>query len=204
MDIKTNCPEVHEVIVVNNGSIDPHVGDGLSYWRTLNILPLRVFNLATNRGFSGGMNFGLQKSTGDIVTALSNDVRLNSTRFLAEIDAELETNPDSLVGPSLYEYDTGWNMFGSVLVSYIEGWCISATKSTWVKLGGFDEIYNPSDFEDVDLSMTMCNLGGSLRKLKSGLAQHLGGKTFGYSDERSARTRKHKSIFAKKWGLNEN
>src|SRR5512145_1260355 len=80
MDIKEKCLP-YEVIVVDNASEDPHVQQGLEFWLGLRVLPLKVVYLKHNRGFIGGMNYGISKATGDVVVVLSNDVRITGTSF---------------------------------------------------------------------------------------------------------------------------
>lgn len=201
MDIKSNCIGVHEVVVINNGSEDPAVATGLEFWKSLNVLPLTIYTISKNKGFIYGINYGITKATtGDVVTAISNDVRIVSKSYLSEIDKALEENPKRLIGPTLYTQSTGWNVFQTMTVPYVEGYCVTATREFWNK-HKFDDLYYPADFEDVDLSMQAVHDGYELYQLKANIVQHLGGKTYGYSDERAARTTRNKAAFAKKWGL---
>lgn len=210
MDIKQNCKDVHEVIVVDNGSEDSNVRQGLEFWLGLKVLPLKVCELAKNRGFIGGMNYGLKKATGDVVALVSNDVRIFSPNLLTVIEEEFTKDPLILLGSTLYVHDTGWNTFPnpndyeeSIIYPYVEGYFVVATKGFWKLTGGFDERYAPSDFEDVDLStQAVVKLGCSLRKIPDGMVEHLAGRTYGYTDERRNRTTINRKKFADKWGLN--
>lgn len=200
MDICKNCRDVHQVVVVNNGSTDGSVASGLRFWESLDVLPLNIETLEENQGFIGGMNYGISKSTGDIIVLISNDVRILSKRFVPEIVQCLEENPKRLAGTSLYIFDTGWNKFGGIVVPYIEGYCMAATKEFWGSVK-FDDRYSPSDFEDVDVSHQAVMLGYELYELSRHLVSHIGGKTFGYNSERVKRTIENKKKFALKWGM---
>lgn len=201
MDIKRNCKDVYEVLVIDNGSNDPVVSNGLQFWINLKVLPIRIITLHTNRGFIGGMNLGLKKAAGDVILLLSNDIRVESSDLLEEISMEIDRNKKILIGGDVYTHDTGWNSFNGKVFPYAEGYCLAATKKTWDDLDGFDVRYSPSDFEDVDLSTRALSMGYRLIRLRPGIVKHLGGKTYGYTDERRERTERNKSIFAKKWGL---
>lgn len=204
MDIKRNCANVHQVIVVDNASEDPAIRTGLDYWISLEVLPIEVHTLGKNRGFVGGMNYAKSvfSSSSDVGILLSNDVRVVSSNFLPEVGRVFSENENRLAGPTLYTQNTGWNMFGDVTVPYVEGYCLCASKKFW-DTHEFDPIYSPSDFEDVDLSTQAVRDGYELYQLRSGMVQHLGGRTFGYNEVRVARTKKNKKQFADKWSLHE-
>jgi len=202
MDIQAHCQGVHEVVIVDNGSEDYSVMSGIFLWRSLHVLPIEFNSFASNRGFSYGANAGVEMATGDVVILLSNDTRINSDNFLKEIETRFTSDPNILLGQSLYEHDTGWNIFGSQLIPYVEGYCVIATKEFWSNCK-FDEIYSPSDYEDVDLSMQARVAGYTLQQLPAGIISHLGGRTLGYTQERLERTKRNRSIFAKKWSLKE-
>lgn len=198
-DVKQHCSQVHEVIVVDNASEDPSVARGLEFWLGMQILPLKVVNLRHNRGFIGGMNYGLSKATGDIVVLLSNDVRITGNTFWGDLVGVFREDKKSLVGGIVYQHDTGWNTFKNQIFPYVEGWFLAATKEFWGQVGGFDEQFAPSDFEDIDLSTQALQMGYSLRTIDG--IKHLGAKTYGYNSERLARTIQNKSLFATKWGV---
>lgn len=201
MDIKQHCKGVHEVLVIDNASEDDHVVEGLNFWLGLKVLPLRVISLKHNRGFIGGMNYGIKKAVGDVVLVFSNDVRIQSPEFLEEVSLQFETDKKILLGSSLYTHDTGWNKFGIKIFPYMEGYFLGATKKAWQEWDGFDERYSPSDYEDVDLSTRAIKEGYKLVKLPDGMIKHLGGRTYGYNDERLARTKANRILFAHKWGV---
>lgn len=201
MDIKRHTPHVHQVIVVDNGSEDAAVQQGLGFWKSLKVLPLEVYTIKHNVGFIGGMNRGISLSTGDITILLSNDVRILSKHFIPVVLDEFMTNSYILLGGELYTHDTGWNKFADdIVIPYVEGWCLIADRDFFV-LNQFDDRYGSSDFEDIDLSMQAVDDGYTLRKLPAGLVQHKGGATYGYNPERLARTNRNRKLFSDKWGL---
>jgi len=201
MDIKQHCKEVYEVIVVDNASEDPNVQAGLLFWHSLGVIPLRLTSLHKNRGFVGGMNYGLKMATGDIVILLSNDVRIHTDDLIDQVVFEIKRNEKVLIGANVYTHDTGWNCFNDTVYPYAEGWFLAATKNAWEEWDGFDERYAPSDFEDVHLSTRAIKEGYRLIRLRPGIVEHLGARTYGYNPERLARTKLNREKFARYWGI---
>lgn len=204
MDIKQHCQGVDEVLVVNNGSDDLDVYDGLKFWKKLKIFPIKVLHIQENCGFVRGANRGLKSASGDLIILFSNDVRIVNRHFMDDVRSFAALEIRSLFGGKLYTTDTGWNRFGDVIVPYIEGWCVGAFRQDWKTLQYFDDRYGLSDFEDVDLSMMAVRLGFELMELNLGRSLvHLGARTFGYNPEREERTKHNRRLFARKWGLKE-
>ena len=202
MDLKQHCQDAYEVIVVDNASEDPNVKNGLEFWVGMGLTPpLWVFTLPKNRGFVGGMNYGLKQAKGDIIVLLSNDVRIWKDDLIEQVKSEIALNPMILIGANVYTHDTGWNFFNDTVYPYAEGWCLAATKEAWDDWGGFDERYAPSDYEDCDLSTRAIKEGYRLIKLRPGIVEHLGAKTYGYNPERLARTNHNREQFMRKWGI---
>lgn len=68
----------------------------------------------------------------------------------------LEALGDVVAGPHLAS-NMGWR--------YLEGWCVCISADVWDALGGWDERYIMSSWEDVDLSLSARALGYSLAHL---------------------------------------
>lgn len=198
-DIRQTCgSSVHEVVLFDNGSTDKDIPSAVMFWK--NIYPQIVFHrIEENVGFLLGANQAIKSATGDIVVLLSNDVRIYNQDFMHDVYTIFSENEKPIVGGVLYSGDTGWNKFGDTIFPYIEGWMIAAKKEAWEELGYFDERYAPSDFEDVDFSTKALKAGYSLFTVSPGSVKHLGGKTYGYNQERESRTKKNRETFAKTW-----
>ena len=50
-DLYKNCSLIEEVIVVDNGSTEKEVKDGLAWWATNHMLPIETITLKENVGF---------------------------------------------------------------------------------------------------------------------------------------------------------
>jgi GT2 family glycosyltransferase len=140
----------------------------------------------------------MKRATGGIICTLSTDVRVEEN--LSHIFKDLlKVNPKRLIGGIKYDHDTGWNTFEGKTFPYIEGWLLATGKEQWEELAYFDERYGISDFEDVHLSTLAASKGYELYAINSPKIRHLGAQTYGYTEERKARTEKNREIFRSIW-----
>lgn len=187
-----------EIVVIDNGSKDKTpqlLADWGGRWGDR----LRIITNETNRGFGPANNQGAELAAGEILIFISNDVMINGD-YISPIISSLEIHPRNLVGPSRLDHDTGWNMFGKELIPYLAGWCVAMTKETFTDLGGWDERYVPSDYEDVDLSYTAIHQGRGLIHLLLPLV-HISGVSATQLPDRREMTRKNQERFKEKWNL---
>lgn len=199
-DLYKSRNKVKEIIVVNDGSTDDEVTTGLSWWKKNIEYPVKVLNLEENQGFTGAVNRGVAVSSGDVVIILSNDVRVYADIATLVLEKLIE-NEQRIVGAELLSHDTGWNTFNGVIYPYIYGYLMACTREAWDEVGGMDEIYAPSDFEDVDFSTTALSLGMDLSVIAPQSVHHSGGGSYGYTEERRARTVRNQEKFKKKWSI---
>lgn len=198
-DLYSKCRfRLSEVLLVNDGSTEKDVYEGISWWKKKKLLPIRGMDMEENVGFLRASNAGIRKASGDAVVLLSTDVKIHND-FLPQVVAVLEANPKTLVGARLLDWDTGWNTFDGKTFPYLEGWILAATKSAWKELGGFDDRFAPNDYEDIDLSTQAAVLGYALVSLDAEKVSHMGGQSIGYSVERQTLTEANREKFRKKW-----
>lgn len=202
-DIYKNLPQDVEVVVVDDNSPKPDVISGLEWWqKSMMSGRLKIYSNEENLGFLRSSNFGVKKSTKNIVVLMNNDVRINDRNFCEKIISVIDSgsNP-TLAGVDVYTHDTGWNKFGDKVFSYVGGWLLGFRKLDWEKFGGFDERYIPYDFEDVDISTTYLHNGGQLVSVNLDVV-HLGGQSYKYSPEREKQTKINQKKFEDKWVKN--
>jgi GT2 family glycosyltransferase len=197
-DIYHKCSDVHEVVVVNDNCNNQDVMDGLEWWKSNGMLPIKVIKLEENVMFLKASNIAIKACTGDVIITISNDVRIHRD-IVNPILALLESNDKSLMGGRLLDWDTGWNTFNGKIFPYLEGWLLATTKENWEELGYFDERYAPSDMEDVDIATTAKSKGYMLASLVSDITTHLGAQSIGYNPEREKITIANKEKFRQKW-----
>ena len=186
-----------EFVIIDNGSIDntPRL---LKSWQEMMGKHLHVIVNEENRGFGPANNQGAELAKGDIFVFLSNDVIIGGD-YLTSIQETI--TPNALIGPQIMDWDTGWNRFGDTLVSYVAGWCVCATRETWLELGGFDERYIPCDYEDMDVSLQAVKNGYELRRIDLPLAHLFGQSAQNLNGGREAVTLKNQELFKQKWGF---
>lgn len=199
-------PPEAELVWVDNGSYEEDALANMGWWQKA--LPkkfnLKFYKFKENKGFGVGNNKGAELATGDVLLFLSNDVIMHK-KFYAPIKDLVSENPKTMFSGNLVDWDGGWNKFNDadgreIVVPYCEGWSIAVSKEAWEDIGGFDPMYFPSDFEDVDLSLTAIEKGYSLGKIPAGYFTHMGGMTANkYLPDRMALTTKNKEKFLKKW-----
>lgn len=201
-DLYKNCSLIEEVIVVDNGSTEKEVKDGLAWWATTHMLPIETITLKENVGFLRAANIGLKAAVEDVVVLISNDVRVTGDLSLmakALPEVQNRNNGKILLGGVVYHESTGWNNFNGKVFSYVEGWLLVAENTSWQELGYFDERFAPNDFEDVDLSTTAISMGYSLSQFNPPIANHIGAQTIGYGTEREKLTTTNQKKFEEKW-----
>jgi len=126
-----------EIIFIDNGSQEEGKKALEEFCQKYGI---KLIRNEQNLGFSAANNQGLKEATGEYVLHLNNDLLvkhlpLNYICYLAE-------NGISGPGPAKNELN----------ISYVEGWGLCARKSILEKLGGWNEIYGPGYWDDVDLN----------------------------------------------------
>lgn len=207
-ELYKHCREnIEEVIVVDDRSTDDATEGGLRWWKDFGKKhDFKVTSISTpdNLNFLRASNFGIfnvcmRIGEDDIIILLSNDVEIRAN-FIRQVTEIISHAPDSLVGGVLYTHNTGWNKFGERIFPYIEGWLLALSRSGWSAAGwGFDERFSPSDYEDVDLSTALLEIGYDLVPLNNPGLHHIGGQTIQYGTERLARTNENKKKFEAKW-----
>jgi GT2 family glycosyltransferase len=170
----------YEIIVVDNGSnIDQveHLLVQPSYFA--------LVRLNRNVGFGEANNIGVERANGEYIVFLNNDVRVSSgwlSRLLEVFDHHSHVGA---VGPKLLFPDGSLQEAGGYILpdgrtvrlgrnekvlpaSYVDGIqvtdycsaaCLLVKKGDFIGLGGFDPIFEPAYFEDVDLAVRLRSVG---------------------------------------------
>ena len=164
-----------EIILVNDCSTDEDIEAKAYWWKSQSRHRVKVIRTPKNLGFGGAHNHGARHgvATGEILVFLSNDVRVSGD---FTVDLLKVINNKVLVGGKVLAYDTGWNLLPinekPRLFPYCMGWFVAATRKVWDDLGGWDDIYAPYDYEDVDISTTAIHKNYDLVSLDSNFLHH--------------------------------
>lgn len=179
MLLKKNLPYVleaapeAEIIVADDASMDGSQELLSKVFKRVNI----VKNERT-QGFSGNVNSGVLKATGDIVVLLNTDVRPEKgfllpllLRFsdpaIAAVGClEKSHEPDGIVlrGRGIARWEKGYFIHSRGDVdcedtAWVSGGSSAYRRSVWNEIGGMDTAYNPFYWEDIDLSFRIRKAG---------------------------------------------
>lgn len=196
-----------EIILINDASPEERDYEGnIAWWQKKieNAHKIRYHVNKENLGFGGSMNLGAKHANGDILVFFSTDVIITGDFVTQLLDLYKKDNK-VLVGGEIIDYPAGWNEFElgdgrNIYITYCNGWLLSSTKSAWEESEGFDPIYYPFDYEDLDISTRYTEMGYNLVSLNSRYLHHMGGATIssaGYN--REGYTREHREFYINKW-----
>lgn len=150
--------EKHEpdcvITVVDNASKEPYPATGKA-----------AIQRTERLCYSAAINAGKRYMDADWYIVLSNDV-LCTGPFVHILEGYSD---DNVVGPLLLETPIP----GMGLVPYLEGWCMAFSRRAWDAIGGFDEGFIMSSFEDVDASHEARKAGFWLTEDKEFPFKHL-------------------------------
>ncbi len=170
---KNKYSEIVEIIVVDDKSTD----NSLEFIK--NHYPeVKIVNKRFNSGFSSSVNLGVKESNGSLIFLLNTDVKpkLNIIPFLLSyfkykdtfavgcLDYSIENGKVIKRGRGIGFFHKGFLMHKKGEIDknntlWVSGGSSIFRKSIWNILGGFDEIFDPFYWEDIDISY---------RALKSG------------------------------------
>jgi len=215
-----------ELIIVNNGSTD-ETGvsiEDLKRLYTAGTIEIIEIRLEENMGYAVGLNIGLARTTGRIITIMNNDLIFTKDWFngLAEI---LENNYGvGVAAPYLSYAATIQNLgvlFSSIdeidnfakkfmqnnkeKVSYVDNVisaCVSFRRDMLMLIGGFDFWFGMGMADDTDWSFRANITGLRIAVVGSSFVYHIGNATFAKIPEiTSAAIISNHPKFMIKWNL---
>ncbi len=195
----------YEIIVVDNGSGAEEID-----WLRGQASMARVIPLGADRFFGEANNIGVEAARGRFVCLLNNDAFV-SPGWLQPLMDVLEQDPEvGAVGPCFRTPD-GWlqesgavvNPDGSVgqigkgrTVDYISSGCTLMRRETFLRVLGFDLIWEPSHYDDVDLCLKLRLTGLRAAYCPASIVNRMEGASMGQSDIVGI----NQSKFTARWG----
>ena len=200
--IETHTPEPHDIIVVDNGSTD-----GTTEWLTEHRPDVAVVALPENVGYPRGINYGLERATGDYIVTLNNDTEVTAG-WLYEMIAVLEADPQcGLVGPmgdNVSGIQKGEPTRGSMVTQRLTGFCLLIRRAVVEQLGGLDTRFGLGNYDDDDYCLRAIIRGWTLRIARAAFVHHVGFQTWERTGtDLSALLEDNRRLFYEKWGLPE-
>lgn len=107
-----------ETVLVDNGSVDGTYEYVKRHYRSV-----KAVRIEKNRGFAGGMNFGIKHSKGDYIVVMNNDMTVEPN-WLAELVKVAESDKTiAIVGAAYTEKDIdfvrlGYNESGGIVLNF--------------------------------------------------------------------------------------
>ena len=178
-----NSPEADEIILADDASTDK----SLIYVKKLQkkYSKLKILTHKKNIGFSRNSNIAAKKAAGDLIVFLNNDI--NPHR--GYIKNSLKHFRDSkVIGVGFSEL--GHENYGSIywkngyiqlrpgysktthITAWVSGGSSIIRKDYFLKLGGFDNIYEPFYFEDFDFGFRAWRSGYTLLWEPKSIVEH--------------------------------
>lgn len=221
--IEQLTPEPHELILVDNASVDG-TPDRLHAYASAHE-NVRIISNSTNRGFAAGNNQGLALARGEYVLLLNNDT-IVTEGWLPRMLAVFERYPKvGVVGP-MSNYVSGPQLVPNASYKNIDemeafaarwavehagesvpctrmvGFCLLARRAVVDQIGGLDEQFGSGNFEDDDFCIRAALAGYEARIAQDVFVHHTGGQTFKGAGIDYHQSMMHNwKLFKSKWGI---
>ena len=180
-----NSPEADEIILADDASKDSSIDFAKDLQKKYS--KLKIITHKKNQGFGANSNDAVNKSTGDLVVLLNNDI-YPEPGFIS--NSLKHFNDPNVFGVGFAEKGhENWARFfwkngylqhepgiDHIRKTHISGWVSGGSsiirKSLFQKLGGFDPIYAPFYSEDLDLGFRAWKSGYTLLWEPTSIVKH--------------------------------
>lgn len=162
-----------EIIIVDDKSTENSIEEIKKYTDQINIknILFKISENEKNLGFASTINRGVKNSNGEIIILLNTDVaphedflpfliqHFKDEKFFAVgcLDESIENGKTILRGRGIGKWEKGFlrharGEVNNINTLWVSGGSGAFRKKIWDKLGGFNEIFSPFYWEDIDLS----------------------------------------------------
>jgi GT2 family glycosyltransferase len=175
--------EAGEIIFTDDASED----DSVSFIRTLQkkYPQIKIISHRNNQGFGKNSNDAVKKASGELVVLLNSDIDPHPG-YITNCLHHFNDPKVFGVGFSEYKHENYGKVFwkngyiqiepGFSLKTHISAWLSGGSsiirRSEFLRLGGFDEVYQPFYFEDLDLGLRAWRSGYKLLWEPTAIVEH--------------------------------
>jgi GT2 family glycosyltransferase len=211
-------PEV-EVLVIDNGSPDDSA-QKTAAWCAAHP-QARCLLSESNRGFSGGMNWGVAQARGQWLLLVNNDT-IFPTGAIDALKRVIREAPSdvAMLGPVTNAAGNGQRLWqpGATHAQWLETgcwlhenpsrqlmpayrcdfFCIAIRRDVWDELGGLDPAFGLGYYEDFDFSLRLAKAGYRQLITEDVFVLHVGSATFKASPAAKALMKRNKKLLQSK------
>jgi len=188
-----------EIILVDSGSDSHDLEELKGKFKDTGV---SILSVGVKRFIGEGNNIGAESASGDILVFLNNHVMVTEN-WLEPLIHELRENPKvGAVGPKFVYPDGSIREAGAFLdrngqsvqrgkgqnsgvyffnekreVQYVSADCFAIRKKDFLKVGGFNFVYEPAHYEDADLCFSLRATGLSVVYQPESTVIHMGSQT---------------------------
>ncbi len=180
-ELRRRSGKTMEVIVVSNGSTDG------TYELLSKMSGVKFINEPKALGYPGAANVGVAAAVGDLIVVVNNDIEFEPSVFADLVDSYYKTPNCGAIGPRILSMDLSIQEVGAFIagdgnsfgfgrgqrssynaveqtqrVDYVSGCFLCMSRSDFNALGGFDSVFSPGYYEEVDLCLRLADSLGKL------------------------------------------
>lgn len=201
--IEKNTFSPYRIIAIDNASDT----ETASYLKELSEESKGVVVLIRNEenaGFPKAVNHGIAISNAPYLCILNNDTEVHEG-WLSEMIKVGESNPAiGIINPSSNNLGQPKPLEGLsgkwIEMSSCIGFCMLIKREVIQKIGNFDEIYSPGNFEDTDFSRRAAKTGYKCVMAKASYVYHSQNTGFKKRKDWDEKFRRNLDIFNQRWG----
>lgn len=219
---------VTEIIVVDNGSVEPRT---FAFFERIKALGVTIIRDDGDFNFSRLCNRGAAATTSEVLAFINNDIKVIGRDWLAILKHEAVGPDIGAVGTRLFyaddtlqhggislglsgcaghlyrglprrECETVATLAHPSMRMAVTAACLVVARSRFEAVGGFDEVNFPVTLNDVDLCLRLAERGWKTLYVPAGEAYHLESKSRGEDVTEAKRLRRASEItrFRERWG----
>lgn len=205
--IFAHTPNLNKLIIVDDGGQDETEKYVRGFQKVIYVKSPK------NVGFSHSMNLGIKESESEYIAFINNDVLVKKDYLLPPIKL-MEANKD-LFAVNFCEDNSSWPLVSwfAGKLQYIrspkkdkEYYCAWASggsslvrRNYLIKVGGFNEVYSPAYWEDIDLGWRAWRSGWKIIWTPNSKVDHQHESTFGLLDKKFLSTLKQTNELVFNW-----